>query len=167
MSRIVELFPPERLAQLERRCKRTKALLWALALAALAVCVTLTARVNTRNIYTMLLSCICISVGAAWIIIYFGIYVVRDGGRELKHARYLADGPRQAVSGRVTVQKLKVRIRNSVTLRKVRVESEQGPVTLNLHIDKTEQLRRAGEWLTLYTSHGYIVAYEVMQHEDT
>ena len=93
--------------------------------------------------------------------------MVRDGGRELKHARYLADGPRQAVSGRVTVQKLKVRIRNSVTLRKVRVESEQGPVTLNLHIDKTEQLRRAGEWLTLYTSHGYIVAYEVMQHEDT
>ena len=167
MSQIVELFPPERLETLEKRRKLAKRLLWALALAALAVCIFLTAHVNTRNVYRMLLACICISVGAAWIIIYVGIYVVRDGKHELEHAKYLADGQRASVSGRVTIQKLKVRIRNSVTLRKVRVETENGPVNLNLHIDKTEQLRRAGEWLTLYTSHGYIVAYEVMRHEDS
>ena len=35
-----------------------------------------------------------------------------------------------------------------------------------VHIDKAEQLRRAGRWLKLYTVHGYIVAYEVVTHED-
>lgn len=157
---IVELYEPERLARLEKRRALTKKLLLGLALAALTVCIVLTAQVNTRNIYKMLLACICVSVGAAWIIIYFGIYTVRDGGRELEHAKHLAEGPREAVTGRVSLQKLKVRIRNSITLRKVRVETENGPVNLSVHIDKTEQLRRAGEWLTLYTVHGYIVAWQ-------
>ena len=157
---IVELYEPERLARLEKRRALTKKLLLGLALAALVVCIVLTAQVNTRNIYKMLLACICVSVGAAWIIIYFGIYTVRDGGRELAHAKHLAEGPREAVTGKVSLQKLKVRIRNSITLRKVRVETENGPVNLSVHIDKAEQLRRAGEWLTLYTVHGYIVAWQ-------
>lgn len=164
-EKIVELFDPARLARLEKRRIWTRRLLWALALAALAVCIILTALVNTHNIYRMYLACVCVSVGAAWIIIYFGIYVVRDGGRELEHAKHLAEGPREAVTGRVSLQKLKVRIRNSVTLRKVRVDTEKGPVNLSVHIDKSEQLRKAGERLTLYTVHGYIVAYQKAEEE--
>ena len=157
---IVELYEPARLARLEKRCRLGKRLLWGLGLLALAVCVILTAQVNTHNIYKMLLACMCVCVGAACIIIYFGIYLVRDGGRELEHARHLADGPRQAVTGRVRLEKLKVRIRNSITLRKLRVDTENGPVRLSVHVDKAEQLRRAGEWLTLYTVHNYVVAYQ-------
>ena len=163
---VIELFSPERLERLERRRKTVKRILLALALAALAVCIVLTSGVNTNNFYQRLLSCICISVGAAWIIIYFGVYVVRDGGREIAHAKHLAEGSRETVTGKVTLEKLKVRIRNSVTLRKVRVDTADGPVSLSVHIDKAEQLRRAGRWLKLYTVHGYIVAYEVVTHED-
>ena len=68
-NEIVELYEPGRLARLEKRRALTKKLLLGLALAALAVCIVLTAQVNTRNIYKMLLACICVSVGAAWIII--------------------------------------------------------------------------------------------------
>ena len=159
-NQIVELYHPERLAKLEKRRRQVKRLLQALALAALAVCIFLTSRVNTHNIYRMLLACICVSVGAAWIIIYFGIYAVRDPGRELAHARHLEEGPRESVTGRVTLEKLKVRVRNSITLRKVRVDTDRGPVNLSVHIDKTEELRKAGEYLTLYAVHGYIVAYQ-------
>ena len=162
---VVELYPSERLAKLERRRKLVRRLLWVLALAALGVCVYLTARANTRNLYQMLLACICVSVGAAWIIIYFGIYHVRDAGRELAHASHLQDAPREEYTGRVTLQKLKVRIRNSITLRKVRVDPDRGPVNLNVHIDKTETLRRAGEYLTLYAVHGYVVAYRQAEKE--
>ena len=98
---VVELYSPQRLARLDRRRRVVKRLLWALALAALAVCVFLTSRVNTHNIYKMLLSCICVSVGTAWIIIYFGTYMVRDAGRELEHAAFLAEGERELVEGRV------------------------------------------------------------------
>ncbi len=107
----------------------------------------------------MLLRCICVSVATAWIVIYFGIYVVRDGRRELEHARHLAEGQRETVTGTVTVEKLKVHVRNSITLRKVRVDTEDGPVSLSVHIDKADQLKRAGKRLTLYTVHGYVVAY--------
>lgn len=165
MEPIVELYPPERLARLARRRRLVKGLLYLLAAAALAVCVVLTCRVNTHNIYDMLLACICISVGAAWIIIYFGIYVVRDGGRELAHARHLADGPRESLSGQVAILPLKVRIRNSVTLRKLRVETAEGPVECSVHVDRAEELRRAGPRLTLYTVHGYVVAWQRMEEE--
>ena len=163
---VVELYSPERLEKLDRRRRIVKRLLWGLALAALAVCIVLTTQVNTRNIYRMLLACICVSVGAAWIIIYVGTYAVRDPGRELAYAKHLEEGERQSVTGKVTLQRLKVRIRSSVTLRKVLVETEQGPVNLSVHIDKTEQLRQAGEYLTLYTVHGYIVAYQKAEGGD-
>ena len=164
---VVELYSPQRLGRLDRRRRVVKRLLWALALAALAVCVFLTSRVNTHNIYKMLLSCICVSVGTAWIIIYFGIYMVRDAGRELEHAAFLAEGERELVEGRVVPLKLKVRIRNSVTLRKIRVETATGNRDLSIDIDKAPQLRRAGEYLRLYVSHGYIVAYEVTDHANS
>lgn len=164
---VVELYSPQRLARLDRRRGIVKRLLWALALAALAVCVFLTSRVNTHNIYKMLLSCICVSVGTAWIIIYFGTYMVRDAGRELEHAAFLAEGERELVEGRVVPLKLKVRIRNSVTLRKIRVETAAGNRDLSIDIDKAPQLRRAGEYLRLYVSHGYIVAYEVTDHANS
>ncbi len=166
-QQIVELYAPERLARMEGRRRGLKRLLWGLALAALALCLVLTLGANTHNLYRRMLACICVSVGAAWIIIYFGIYGVRDVGRELDHARHLQDEPRQRVEGRVTLLKLKVRIRNSITLRKVRVETADGPVSLNLHADKTQQLKKAGPWLGLYTVHGYIVAYEVIDHADS
>lgn len=157
---IVELYPPERLEKLARRRSVVKVLLWILALAALGVCVYYTTQVTNRNFSQMLLRCICVSVGAAWIIIYFGIYVVRDGRREIEHAEHLAEGEREAVTGKVTVEKIKVQIRSSIALRKVRVETEEGPVSLSVHIDKADQLKRAGENLTLYAVHGYIVAYQ-------
>ena len=164
---IVELYPARRLEKLAARRRLVKRLLWALALAALGVCVFLTLRTNTRNIYQMLLACICVSVGAAWIIIYFGIYAVRDTGRELAHAEHLAGEEREIVEGKVTLLKLKVRIRNSVTLRKVRVDTARGPVTLSVDIDKAPRLKKAGPDLRLYVTHGYITAYEVMSHANS
>lgn len=162
MSDIVELYAPERLEKLARRRKLVRWLLWALGLGALAVCVVLTAGVNTRNIYERLRLCILISVAAAWIILYFSSSVIRDGGRELAHAEHLRDEPRETVVGTVTLLKLRVQIRNSVALRKVRVDTEKGPLTLSVHIDRAKELPHSGERLRLYLVHGYIVAYEVL-----
>ena len=165
-SRIIELYPPQRLEKLAKRRVLVKRLLFVLALAALALCVILTSGVNTRNLYQRCLTCIGVSVGTAWIIIYFGIYHVRDVGRELEHARHLTEGPRETLTGRVTLLKLKVRVRNSITLRKVRVETEEGPVTVSVHADHAEKLRRAGERLTLYLVHGYVTAFEPTKEGD-
>ncbi len=160
-----ELYAPARLERLARRCRLVKRLLYLLALAALAVCVALTCRVNTRNIYDMLLACICVSVGAAWIIIYFGVYTVRAGRQELAHAKTLADGPREAVTGRLTQLPLKVRLRNSITLRKLSVETAKGSVACSVQLERAKELPRTGSCLTLYTVHGYAVAWQEAEEE--
>ena len=54
-----------------------------------------------------------------------------------------------------------------MTLRKIRVETAAGNRDLSIDIDKAPQLRRAGEYLRLYVSHGYIVAYEVTDHANS
>ena len=161
-QKIVELYEPERVARLEKRCLIVKRLLWILALTVLGVCIYLNTRVNTRNIYRLLLTCICVSVPAAWIILYFGTFVVRDGKRELAHIANLEGEPRETVTGKVTLLKLKVQIRNSVSLRKVRVDTPQGVANLNILINRAYELPHAGELLRLYVVHGYIVAYEVL-----
>ncbi len=160
---VVELYAPERLRRLSRRRELTRWLLWALGLGALIACVVLTAGVNSRNIYDRLKLCVVISVAAAWLILYFGTAVVRDGGRVLAHAANLKDEPRQTVTGRVTLLRLRVQIRSSVELRKVRVDTDRGPVSLSVLLDWAGELPHRGELLRLYVVHGYITAYEVVE----
>ena len=71
-ERVVELYSPQRLEQLKKRRKTVKRLLWVLGLAALAVCVVLTALANSHNLYRMLLACIC---GAASELLFFSASV--------------------------------------------------------------------------------------------
>ena len=160
---IVELYDSRRLEQLAKKRETVRWLLAALGLGALIACVILTAGVNTRNINDRMLLCMLISIAAAWIILYFSVSVIRDGGRELAHAEHLKGEPRETVTGRLTPLKLKVQIRGSVSLRKIRVDTEDGPVTLNVHIDKAKLLPQKGETVRLYLVHGYIVAYEVIK----
>ncbi len=162
-NEIVEIYEPKRLEKLEKKRTLTKRLLWGLGLAAFAVCVVLTALVNTRNIQRMLAACICISTVTAWIIVYFSTFIVRDARRELEHAANLAGEPRETVTGKITPLKLKVQIRGSVALRKIRVDTDKEPVTLNILLDRASMLPKNGELTRLYTVHGYIVAYEVLK----
>ena len=161
MNPIIELYPPERLERLRGRVGVLRRCFWGMALLAAVVCLVLTLTADNFNVYRRLAWCIGISVGTGWLIIYFGTYYVRDGRRELEHAAHLADGEREAVTGKVTVLRQKVRIRSSITQRRVRVDTAEGSRTLNVNIDKADQLRKAGERLTLYVVHGYITAYEV------
>ena len=41
------------------------------------------------------------------------------------------------------------------------------PISLSIHLDKADQLKKAGEYLRLYVTHGYITAYEVMDHANS
>ena len=159
--KIVELFPEKQLLRRKRAAEVLRWILIAMAAAALTACIVLTARANTKNIQTMLAWCIGISIVTGWLIIYLYLFVVRQTKRELAHAANLTDGEREAITGKVTVTKRRFRIRNSVTVCQVLVDTGEGIRGAQVDVNRAAQLKKAGQYLTLYTAHGYVAAYEV------
>ena len=157
---IVELYDDAAMARLERRIKLWRRALWALAAGALAVCVGLIVRTGTANAARMELAVICVSTLTGWVVIYGGIFVVTAARRELAHAGMLRREAREAVSGVVTVTKERVAIRNSITARRVEVDTDGQPRRLLVCENRAVALAAAGA-ATLYAAHGYVAAYEV------
>lgn len=159
-SRIVELYDDAAMTRLKRRIRRWRALLWVLAVGALAVCVGLIGRTGTANAARMEWAVIGVSTVTGWIVIYGGIFVVTAARRELAHADMLRCEERQAVSGAVTVTSERVAIRNSITAR--RVEVNTGGQTRRLLVCETraDALAAAGACV-LYTAHSFVAAYGV------
>ncbi len=163
---VIELFPEKQLLRRKRAAEILKWVLVAFAAAALTVCIVLTSLVNTRNIQTMLGWCVCISIAAGWLVIYFYLFGVRQTKRELAHAENLRGPEREAVTGRVTVTKKRFRIRNSVTVCQVLVDTGESKRSFQVDVNRASRLKKAGQYLTLYVIHGYVAAYEV-RHEST
>ena len=157
---IVELYDGAAVARLERRIKRWRAALWALAAAALGLCIGLTARTGTANAARMELAVIGVSTAAGWIVIYVAVFVVTAARRELAHARMLRREVRETVRGAVTVTDERVAIRKSITARRVEVSADGKTRRLLVCEGRAGDLAAAGA-AVLYTAHGYVAAYEV------
>lgn len=162
---VIELYSPGIVQGLQQKNKRLSRVLLAISWGALAVCVALCFLTNTRNIYRMMGLCMAITVAAGWIVLYFYIFGIRKTKRTIAHAEHL-QGQREKLTGDVTVDSVRIRIRGSIQVSKVRVRTETGERVCNINADCAEQLRRAGQRLTLYVVHGYVAAYEVC-HEST
>ena len=156
----VELYSSADLSQLEHRIKRWSLALFLLATAALAVCVVLITLTGTENAARMETLTIAVSTVAGWIVIYGSLFVIVVSRRELSHANMLRNDERQMVSGDITVTDELVKIRRSITARRVEVHSDEGIRRLLVCDTRTDALAAAGA-TALYTVHGYIAAYEV------
>ena len=160
-GQLVSLYPPERIIQLKWKIKALRILLWVLAAAALTACVVLTCCANTANSSVMMLWTMGISTVAGWIVLYLAIFSVGERKKELAHASHLMEGEQQAVTGTVRVDPQRMRLRKSITVQKVFVRTPEGERSFLVNAARAEELRRAGENLTLCVSHGYVAAYEV------
>ena len=157
---IVELYDDAAITGLKRRIRRWRGALWALAALALAVCLWLIARTGTANAARMELAVICVSTAAGWIVIYCGIFVVTAARRELAHAGMLRREARETVRGGVAVTGERVVIRNSITARRVEVNTDGQVRRLLVCESRANALAAAGA-AALYAAHGYVAAYEV------
>ncbi len=158
----VELYTDEDMAGLKRKIKCWMIALCAVAAAALAACITVAAITNTGNAERMELYAVVISTLAGWVIIYCATYVIGNARRELGHAGTLRSDERERVEGRVTVTRRWLRIKKSITAREVEVETPEGVSRFWVAESRAGQLARANA-TALYTSHGYVAAYEVMK----
>ena len=159
-SRIVELYDDAAITRLERRIRRWRYALLALAAGALAVCVWMIAHTGTANAARMELTVICVSTVAGWIVLYGRMFGLTAARHELAHANMLRREERQAVSGVITVTKERVMIRNSITARRVEVTTDGQNRRLLVCETQADALESAGA-AVLYTAHSYVAAYEV------
>ena len=127
---------------------------------ALGAIIGLIVTVNRRNELRHELIAICISTLAGWITIYFSTFSIRGGKRELQHAETLSDGVPEVLRGRVRLTKERFRIRGSIALRKLEVETPDGVRRVSINATKVKRIKKAGEHLVLYVVHGYVAAYE-------
>ena len=160
-QQIIELYSDEDVAKFSRQIKRWRIALWIFTACALAACLRMIALTDTENAARMEGMVIAVSTVAGWIIIYCSIFVVTARRRVLSHANMLRSEERQTVQGSVAVTNERVPIIRSITARRVEVSGDGEPRRLLVCEDRADVLAAAGA-AVLYTSHGYVAAYEVI-----
>lgn len=164
MDGIIELYAPEYLERKRKRNRLLGRMLILLALAGLGVCVALCIGVNTENSYRRMLWTIITSTVTGWIVIYIYVFGYRAAKREIAHGEHLQGEERKLLSGPVTFSPKARRIRSSIRVRDVFVQTPEGERTALINAARVKELERAGNPLRLWTAHGYVTAYEV-NHE--
>ncbi len=161
--KVVELYSSDELKQMEQTNRRWIIGLSIFSAAALAVCISFALRTQTLNAMQMELSAVAVSTVAGWIVLYFALFRVRTGRREIQHAAMLQDETRDRYAGTVSLLKEQFLIRKSVPVQRVAVQEENGEmVKLLICRNKSKTLEQAHP-TAVYVTHGYVAAYEVAQ----
>lgn len=160
-QQIIELYSETERVRLKQNIKRWRTALCILAFCALVAILRLIALTDTGNAVLMERAVIAVSTVTGWIVIYFSIFVVTAGQRELSHANMLQSEERQTVRGNVKVTNERVAITRSITARRVEVHDKEEIHLLLVCESKADTLAAVGE-AVLYFAHGYVAAYEVM-----
>lgn len=158
-----ELYPADYLARAERNNRIWTLFTCLVALGCLAYCILLCCRLSTANAdRTQLLVCAASCLGG-WIVIFLTSRVVLPGRREIRHQRSLDGEPRERVCGTVTMEPDRMRIPRSITVQKLRVQTESGAKRVSVNVRGLKRLPKLPAKLALYTSHDYVVAWEVVE----
>ena len=157
---MIELFSCAETARLERRRKAGMLLAALSALAGLTACIVLCCMTSTANAAHMEPTVIAAGVLGGWLAFAFWSLVAQDAKLEKGHAQMLLAGERTAVPGTVCVTDERLRIRGSITIRKVTVDNGTSVRKLNVNERKAKALQAAGPDITLYAVNGYAAAYE-------
>lgn len=164
-AQIVELYSDSEMSRLERKVSVWTKVLIGVSAAALAACVAMAALANTANAGRMELGAVATSTAAGWFVIYCGIFVVGRARRELAHAKMLKQEARERVEGTVSVTKERLAIHKSIVALRVDVAGGAGTQRVLVAEQKGDALAKAAAAgaCAVYTAHGYVAAYEVME----
>lgn len=160
MVQIVELYSDEDLTRLRARVKTWIIALSLIGTAGLAACIVMAASAGTATAERLEQITILTSTVAGWVVLYGVIFVVTAGIRELRHARMLRDEERIRQEGTPSLTKERVRIKSSITARRVKLSGAEGSPRI-LVCDSRSKVLNNPKIKALYTVHGYVAAYEV------
>lgn len=158
-EKVVELYSDAELEKLKTKIKIWTGALCALGLAGLTACIAMAALTTTGNAERMELACVGTAIVTGWVVIYCAIFVVTAARREYGHATMLRTEERERIEGPVKVTKERLLIKKSIAVRRVEVETENGPVRLLVTDRRADKLAKAGA-SAVYVAHGYVAGYD-------
>ena len=155
-----ELYQIEETEQLFEKRRKAILAMCIVGGTGLAVCSVLSAFVTMKNYHTLQWIIVGAAVAFGWAVIFLHHAVYGEAARLLKHATRMREGERTAYTGRFEQTDTVLRVRNGVTLRRVRAFCGEHEYTLNLCEAKANLLPAAFTG-TVETSDFFIVAAEV------
>ena len=157
METIQKLYSPEDLPRLEKKIKRERVLIWALAGLTLAACILLACLTNTANAEKMELAAILCSTVGGWLVIYRRLFGLLETRYELQHARYLLETPGDILQGRLSITKERLRIKNSIRIRILTLEDGGQIRRLKVNENRVKALKEwDGKPVTVSLAGGYV-----------
>lgn len=161
MEKRTELFPEERVSRLTRGNRIWTALTAAAALLTLAGCIVLCLLADTATEDRSELLTLAVSGVGGCVVIFLWTHAVRGSRAELRHIATLRCGEQKVLQGKVTLLPGRFRIPESVTVQQLRVETPSGGSERAAVIARCAKLlKNRTQPLRLYTSHGYVTAFE-------
>ena len=162
MKNIINLYSRDENLRLNKKIKIWKAIFFAFVFMSLVACVVLVCLTNTRNVMTMQIAVLTISAVCGCAAIFMYVFGISEPRRRYDHAERLINdgGEEERFCGDFTVSKYIVRIKNSVTVRHVKVFDGTTERKLNIDVEKTDLLPKDNGKYVFYTVHRYIVRIE-------
>ena len=160
MKQTIEFYPADAAERIARSNKIWKVVTAGIALSALAVCIALVCGVKTANAQRRELLVCGISILAGWVVIFLCKHFVFGLKRELVHLHTLQDEPREALTGTVRADSKRFHIPSSITVQTLHVDNGTETHRASINTRLLRKLPKLPARLTLYTVHGYVVAYE-------
>ncbi len=156
----IELYREEDLRRIDARYKRTRNAMIIIAAAGLMLCILFCILTTRKNQDVMLPLTIGTSILAGWTVITLSITPFDAAKAAIRHAKKIAEGERETIEGRVEKTDELWHIRNGVSVRKVRVITDERETMLNVSEMLSKRLPDAftGKVDVVYE---FIVAYEV------
>lgn len=115
-------YRPEDLSRLKKKTKTERIVVWSLAGLTLAICVLLCCLTTTRNASRMELATLITSCLGGWLVIYRRTFGLQDLRHEQEHAVHLMESPHSALRGRLEITGERLRIKNSIRVRVLRLD---------------------------------------------
>lgn len=165
MKTKTELYRREDPGDLKKKYVAWLAVVWVIAAAALAACVLFCVFTDTANAGRMEGCAIAVFTAAGWVDIYLATFVVASLARERAHAERMLEGERKTIQGRTNLAPETIRIRKSISVRRVTVVTGEEKRQLYVDAARSDAMERAlggGEKLCqLDLVGGYVAAFVV------
>ena len=155
-----ELYSSEEFTRITKRRMRRRVILLLLGALSLGVCVFLCMRVTTRNAAVTEKIVILVSILSGWILITLREELLVFSKREAEHAAHMLTGPRETVTGTLSLTDDVFRIPGSIRVRRLTITTGEGVRRLSVNARKLRLLGDLPRETTVTTVHDFIVAAE-------
>ena len=163
----MDLFTvPETVQRSRNRARRNTRILIAAAAGMLILFVVLCLMTRTGNARFMLIAAIFSMIVPGWCILAFWLFAAEPSRAEARHLEGLSEAETRIREGRITLDPEGFRIPGSVRVLKVKLETEEETLSLNLNEKYRMRMPPDGSTVRVQTARKFITGVETIESAD-